>query len=92
MTGGWTLANSNGYTTYRCLNDECQHFKKRKFRRNLFKGVIEGKSWAIAKCPECKQNLEINIMKPTLDEKNLTPTPDEANNYFKQLMKKKFGA
>lgn len=52
------------FKTFRCPNDECDFFKKKKRRRILGKGHIEGKSWVSFICPEktCKAKLDINVM------------------------------
>ena len=48
--------------TYKCLNDNCEMYvkSKKKRRRVLFKGVVTGDSFVIARCPGCGEELAVN--------------------------------
>jgi hypothetical protein len=92
MTGGWTLeTGKKRYTTYRCENPDCQFFRRNKFKKPLFKGVIGSDHcgcWAKSVCDSCRTSLLVNVIKTEVDKKAVDEIEPEAQNYFKDLLKR----
>lgn len=75
-------SSKKAYQTFRCPNDNCEFLKKKKRRRILGKGLIEGKSWVSFVCPEstCKAKLDINVME---EKKKVDFDPIEAIKFLR---------
>ena len=79
--GAWIL--NNKYKTYRCLNKDCSHFKKKKWAFPLFKGIVEGKSYVVVKCRFCNVDRAVNVLKEQPEIKKVDDKPEDVLNFLR---------
>lgn len=76
--------------TYRCQNDDCPYFKKKRYRKPLFRGVIGSENcncYASSKCDACGEPAHFNVKKEAPITKKLDVSVEEVQNFLGSLKK-----